>query len=204
MPGMFDPGQLINRYYVMRHGHSEANERGVIVSHSVNGAGQFGLTAVGRMQVAKSLDLVRASKDPLDDKTRIFSSDFRRAVETATIARDRLGVRSDITLDTRLRERDFGELELASSDHYDEVWASDEQDSANTLFGAESADAVLCRGLALVTELEKANSDTIFLFVSHGDTLQILMTAFMGLKTKAHRRIRHLETAEIRCLNSAS
>ena len=201
MPGMFNPGQLTNRYYVMRHGHSEANQLGVIVSHWVNGVGQFGLTAAGRTQVEESLDLMRASKGLLDAKTRIFSSDFRRAVETATIVRDRLEIAPDITLDIRLRERDFGELELASSLRYNEVWASDEHDSASTAFGAESADAVLSRGLALVAELEKTNSEATVLFVSHGDTLQILMTAFLGFKAQEHRRIRHLETAGIRCLN---
>lgn len=200
MRNMLDPGQLTNRYYAMRHGYSEANQRGVIVSHSVNGVGQFGLTALGRGQIAESLDQMRASKDRLDDETRIISSDFLRAIETATMVRDRLGIAPDITLDTRLRERDFGELELASNIRYDEVWASDEHDSV-AAFGAESVNAVLSRAWALVTELEKANSGATFLLVSHGDTLQILMTAFMGRKAQEHRRIKHLETAEIRCLN---
>ena len=42
---------LKNRYFAMRHGQSEANAAGIIVSDPANGCPRYGLTPLGRQQV---------------------------------------------------------------------------------------------------------------------------------------------------------
>jgi probable phosphoglycerate mutase len=187
---------LHNRYFAMRHGHSLANERQIIVSDPANGRDGYGLSAPGRRQVADSL----AGATGLDETTLIVSSDFRRALESARIAHQRLGCESGPIVDERLRERFFGGLELGPSDAYEQVWREDAADPDSEPFGAESANRVMRRVTALVVELESAYRETNILLVSHGDALQLLQTAFEKQDASRHRALDHLQTAEIRPL----
>lgn len=187
---------LRNRYFAMRHGHSLANEQGIIVSHPRNGRGGFGLSARGRRQVAASLNV----EDRLDAATLIVSSDFDRALESAQIAHGLLGCHADIRVDQRLRERDFGELEFGSNLAYEGVWARDAADPDDEYRGVESANRVMLRVTSLIAELEADTPGATFLLVSHGDCLQLLQTAFCREDASRHRSLEHLETAEIRLL----
>ena len=191
--------QLNNRYFAMRHGHSVGNQRGTIVSHPENGCGGFGLSEQGREQVLVSL----RQDSLLDAGTVIVSSDFDRALESADIARQALNCRSRIEVDFRLRERNFGELELGSDRAYSAVWQQDEQDPDSDFRGVESANRVMARVTELIVDLERRFVDTSLLLVSHGDALQILQTAFAGRDASTHRQLQHLQTAEIRCLRLA-
>ena len=127
-----------------------------------------------------------------------MSSDFLRARETAEIAHELLGCQEDIVFHKLLRERSFGELELASSDNYQLVWDEDGLDASHTKFGVESAEAVMDRASGLIATLESYFTETQFLLVSHGDVLQILQTAFHKLPASEHRSVPHLGTSEVR------
>lgn len=188
--------ELGNHYYVMRHGHSLGNQLGIIVSHPKNGCAGFGLSERGRDQVQASLQM----DSLLDANTLIVSSDFDRAVESAAIARQALSSKSSIETDIRLRERNFGELELGPDSAYQAVWQHDEQDPDSSHRAVESVNQVMSRVTGLIVELESRFVDTSLLLVSHGDALQILQTAFAGRDASTHRQLQHLQTAEIRCL----
>jgi probable phosphoglycerate mutase len=187
---------LHNRYFVMRHGQSLANLRGIIVSHPDNGCGAYGLSELGRRQVTDSL----AAVHPLDAKTLIVSSDFERALETARIAHRRLACESPMVIDERLRERNFGELELTSDQGYTAVWQQDAMNADSTWRGVESANQVMRRVTSLVADYESSHRGATLLLVSHGDALQLLQTAFFKQDASRHRALEHLETAEIRRL----
>jgi len=180
----------------MRHGHSLANQQGIIVSHPVNGCGAYGLSDLGRRQVADGL----AGDHGLDEATLIVSSDFRRALETAQIAHRRLACRQPIVFDERLRERNFGELELTSDNGYAGVWQQDAADPDSNRRGVESPNQVMRRVTSLVADYESSHRDATLLLVSHGDALQLLQTAFGKQDAARHRSLDHLETAEIRLL----
>lgn len=64
----------------------------------------------------------------------------------------------------------------------------------------EPVTRVLDRGLACLKEIETAHAGRTILLVSHGDTLQILMTLLQDGPHR-HRELAHLETAEIRRLS---
>ena len=188
--------RLGNHYFAMRHGHSLANQQGIIVSRPENGCNGFGLSESGRTQVQTSL----LQQDQLDGNTLIISSDFNRAFESAVIAAELLGCGGDVEIDRRLRERDFGELELGPDDAYADVWRQDALDADNCYRSGESANQVMMRVTGLIAELEQRQQGATFLLVSHGDALQILQTAFARREASAHRQLPHLQTAEIRRL----
>lgn len=187
---------LLNQYYAMRHGHSEANAAGIIVSNSELGVDQYGLTKKGRRQVERTLSDFR----DLDENTILVSSDFKRARETADLVFQALGNESGITFDVRLRERFFGDLDLEPDSNYRSVWHKDKFDPAHADLNVESANSVMGRATALIVDLEKRYQKQKILLVGHGDILQILQTAFAGEDASRHREQKHIDTAEIRTL----
>lgn len=192
--------RLANRYFAMRHGHSVANRQGIVVSHPDNGCAGFGLSEQGVAQVQASLQ----RDNQLDDSTIIVSSDFSRALETAAMVQRALASPAPIDIDTRLRERYFGALELGPDSAYSEVWQRDARNPGSDMHGVESADRVMARVTGLIIDLERRFSGASLLLVSHGDALQILQTAFARQPASAHRQLQHLQTAEIRPLSLAA
>jgi broad specificity phosphatase PhoE len=189
--------RLANRYHAMRHGQSKANEAGVIVSRiETDRDGDWGLTELGRRQALET-----AERCGLPADTVICSSDFARARQTAEIVRGRLSAPA-VALSEELRERCFGDLEGTPASNYARVWQADGADG-QTGSGIESADAVLDRATALIADLERRYAGRDVLLVSHGDTLQILQAGFQRMEASAHRRLPHLDTAQIRELRLA-
>ncbi|PPC77317.1 histidine phosphatase family protein [Pokkaliibacter plantistimulans] len=182
-----------NRYLVMRHGHSEANGQGIIVSTPEIGCSRYGLTGRGREQVATTLEGWSLPKPD-----RIFSSDFLRAKQTAEAAAAFFS--APLELSAALRERSFGELEGLGDQHYADVWRQDEQNADHQQWGVESTTAVARRVLGLIAELEQRYQQQTLLLVAHGDTLQISCTWAAGVSTALHRHQSHLQTAEARWL----
>ncbi len=188
--------ELSNDYYVMRHGYSLANQQGIIVSHPENGCPGFGLSEQGSQQVRDSLQ----RDDLLDSDTVILCSDFKRAFESAAIAHELLECRYPLESDERLRERNFGELELGPDSAYDSVWQRDAVDPDAEFRAVESVNRVMARVTSLIVDCEQRFAGNSLLLVSHGDALQILQTAFARRDASSHRQLEHLQTAEIRQL----
>jgi len=198
--------RLANRFRVMRHGQSKANEAGVIVAAiESDRRGDYGLSEAGLRQARAAADACGLPAD-----TVICSSDFARARQTAEIVRTRIGA-AEVTVAEALRERSFGDLEGDTVASYAKVWQADEASDAGEAdkagaghaHGVEPAAAVLDRVTALVADLERSYAGRDILLVSHGDTLQILEAGFLRLDPSRHRRLAPLSTAEIRELRLA-
>jgi broad specificity phosphatase PhoE len=189
--------RLTNRFSIMRHGQSEANAAGIIVSRiETDRHGDYGLTELGRQQA-----LATARGCGLPGDTVICSSDFARAGQTAEVVRAHLGT-PEVVLAQALRERCFGEWEGSATDNYARVWAADEASSGHETSDdhVEPVAAVLDRTTAYILELERRYSGRDILLVSHGDTLQILQAGFLRMDPSRHRSLPSLKTAEIRQL----
>jgi len=187
----------------MRHGQSEANVAGIIVSDPQIGCNQFGLTALGQQQVIKSA----SNTSKLNQDTLIISSDFLRAKNTAETTQKILNTLQPIQYSIALRERFFGELNGKNDSQYQMVWDIDQQNPDHQKFNVESANQVVSRISALIMQLEQQyfdlhkNVGQKILLVAHGDVLQLLQTWVQNVPASQHRSLPHLETAEIRCLN---
>ena len=196
MNPLLDITRLSNRYFVMRHGHSLANQQGIIVSHPENGIPGFGLSVSGESQVSTTIP----PDSLLDTSTMIISSDFKRARESAEIICKMLNCKTAIHFDVRLRERNYGNLELSTDKNYARVWKMDKNNPDNQSLGVESPNQVMCRVSDLIIDYETIFSGETLLLVSHGDALQILQASFQKEDASRHRSQQHLETAEIRRL----
>jgi probable phosphoglycerate mutase len=182
-----------NSYYLMRHGQSETNVAGIVVSTVAAGTTGYGLTAAGECQVISSLAQFSGPRP-----SRVVSSDFLRARQTATLAAAYFELPEPV-LEQGLRERFFGRWDGQADSGYAEVWALD----AAKIEGAgevEPVAAVLQRALDVLHALEARYTGEVLLLVSHGDLLQILQAAFAGLVAAEHRSVAHHQTAEIRLL----
>lgn len=187
------PAGRRNRYLLMRHGHSQANAGGVIISTPERGLDAFGLSAQGREQLDR---LVAEWAWPAP--THILHSDFLRTAETAA----RVARRFDLPLvaEPGLRERHFGELEGQPDSRYPEVWALDAEDPGHRRFGVESVAAVARRMQGVIDRLEREAHDATMLLVSHGDPLQILLTALAQRPLGQHRDQTPLAPASVTLL----
>jgi probable phosphoglycerate mutase len=189
-------GPLKNRYVLLRHGESEANEAGLIISNLERGLNEYGLTALGREQVASSV-VEAKEKGVLNNEAIIYSSDFKRAAETANIAREKLN--SDtVHLTPALRERYFGDFDNKSHKNYVRVWANDISKRADNSHNVEALENVLARTTKLIIDLENEYSNKTILLVGHADTLQVLQTAFEGVHPSRHRLLNSISVAEVR------
>ncbi|KAF4751180.1 hypothetical protein FOZ62_008120 [Perkinsus olseni] len=173
--------------FLIRHGQSEANVANLIVSNPEVGCSSYGLTDVGREQVrASARGFLREYGDAASNM-EIVSSDFLRTRQTAELFASEVGFPVDrIQFDARLRERYFGSIDLTSDGSYAKVWQRDAQNESLDDYGAESADSVAARGVAVVKDHVKSSCKVLVL-VTHGDVLQILQTALMGLPPNQHR-----------------
>lgn len=187
--------QTKNRYYLMRHGESVANVKGLIVSSPENALGGFGLTNYGSQQVTQA-----ALNTRLDRETIIVSSDYRRALETAEIVKSVIDVISPISIDSRLRERDFGAYELEDHKHYQEVWLHDVNHPDQSKNSVESVLDTVARGLELIASLDQQHKDKSILLVGHGDVLQMLLAHHHNINPRFHRSLSSIGNADIRSL----
>ncbi len=190
--------ELRNTYFALRHGNSLANREELIVSHPDDGVGSYGLSDTGRAQVASA---VAAAKQQygLDHTTIIVTSDFARARETAEIAAKLLGVPT-ISATPQLRERFFGAWDKQHISNYAKVWSDDVAYPDHNHNAVESTAEVVARATELIKDLEETYTGRNILLVSHGDTLQIMQTAFERVAASQHRMLAHLQTGEIRKL----
>ncbi|GMN50085.1 hypothetical protein TIFTF001_019248 [Ficus carica] len=182
---------LRNKYWVLRHGKSIPNERGLIVSSLENGTCpeyELASEGVNQAQLAGQLFLkeLKDNNIPLED-VRICYSPFSRTTHTAKVVASVLnlpfeGAQCKVIED--LRERFFGpSFELKSHEKYLEIWDLDENDPfMRAEEGGESVDDVVARLTRALATIEAQFQGCIILVVGHGDPLQILQTILSAAK----------------------
>ena len=210
---------LRNEYFALRHGQSQANVAKIIASDPYVACFKYGLSPLGKQQAQKAgLDVVQyyVNQQKMGtsfDGVCLLTSDLLRAKETAQAVAHAIQRHNEndpavvvslyndsIVVDTRLRERRFGEWDLSSDANYQEVWKDDAIDPTHTHKGVESVEFVMDRVTGLVCEWDERLENTMIVCVAHGDVLQILQTSFHKMDGSKHRTLEHLETATLRRL----
>lgn len=189
------PDALRNNYFALRHGHSVANERGIVASSLEVARHDFGLTDLGRRQVTATVEQAHHA-GILDAQTLIYASPLLRTRQTATLARAVLGAER-VRYSARLRERFFGEFDGGQDARYNTIWRLDAEDAQHRQYDVESVTSVLRRTTQLIRALEQRFMERRILLVSHGDTLQILRTAFLRDDPGNHRSAPTIATGEL-------
>lgn len=181
----------MTRILLMRHGHSVANQKGLIISATKTGCTDYGLSSQGKQEVKEALNLYQ---DCLSTVTRIVCSDFLRTIETAKTISDALLI--PLELESDLRERFFGALEGTSNTNYDIVWNGD-QNGVSQIENLESVERVATRMTNCVHRLCNDYPNDVILIISHGDPLQILVTVHRGKPAHKHREMKPIVTAQL-------
>ncbi|KAG6604971.1 hypothetical protein SDJN03_02288, partial [Cucurbita argyrosperma subsp. sororia] len=175
---------LRNRYWILRHGKSIPNEKGLIVSSIENGTlPEYQLVSEGveQAQLAGEQFLKELKENciPLEN-VRICYSPFSRTIHTAKVAASALNLPFEspqCKMMEDLRERYFGpSLEFLSQAKCKEVGAVDEEDPFKRPEGGESVEDVASRLAKTVLQMESQFQGCAILVISHGDPLQILQT----------------------------
>jgi probable phosphoglycerate mutase len=152
---------------LIRHGESTWNESATIQGQADGAA----LTDKGRRQVRKSAATL--GNGTFDE---VISSDLRRAVETAQIVAEALGL--SVTTSSALRERSFGIYEgrpLADlGPELSGILDGKVVDASAHPEGGESLDVFYNRVGSYVEELRRREGRPRVLLVTHGGTIRVI------------------------------
>ena len=159
--------------YLVRHGESEWNVLRLTQGQTTHPA----LTDLGREQAAAAADTIAQDLARRGlSAARLVTSDLVRAVATARIVGDRLGLVPEP--DPRLREQHLGELEGRC---YEDSWAQAElhdwSDPELTVAGGESVAQVRRRVAAVLAGLDP-RAPTVL--ISHGDAIRSAVAHLLG------------------------
>lgn len=155
--------------YFVRHGESEANERGIFASQKEDSP----LNEKGREQAMITAQQIMSEGIKID---RVVSSPLKRAFETAEIIAKELGFStSKIVIDEGVTEYDMGSL-TGTPIH---------KISSRELISAQNAeDTEAFRNRVYLTIKEFSKSPENILIVSHAGVGRILETIKTGADTK--------------------
>jgi broad specificity phosphatase PhoE len=176
---------LITRLFLVRHGETEPNRRGLAL-----GRADVPLNDTGRSQ-AKRLAFA-LSRKPL---VAVYSSPLSRTVETARSIASAHGLA--VQIEPGLIEMDIGELDgLTFSEvraRYPgllEAWVGSEG-PAHSMPGGESLVDVQERAVAAVRSLAGHDTGESVCLVTHNFVLLSLLAEILGIDLSGFRRLRH-------------
>jgi len=168
-----------NRYFVMRHGEAESNEKN-IVSSKLENSHKYPLTEHGKEQVIISAEKLVDKKIDL-----IFYSPFERTKQTAFIVAEKIGLtKENVISDKRLAEIDGGIFDGRSKNDYDSYFSSILENFTKASPEGENLNDLKKRVGEFLYETEKKYQNKNILIVSHGYTIWMLHTASGGLNEK--------------------
>ncbi|MBR6523129.1 MAG: histidine phosphatase family protein [Clostridia bacterium] len=157
-----------------RHGQSEGNTKKLFTGHA-----DIGLTPFGREQVNKSAEYI-AGNYKVD---KIYSSDLKRAVETAEFVAEKTGLK--IIKSAKLRELYAGEWEGREFDeiekNYPEDWKVWRNDIGNArCTGGESVKELGERFISAITEIARENEGKTVLITTHATPIRVTQCLLGG------------------------
>lgn len=171
--------------WLARHGESDWN-----AAKRFQGRSDRPLTPLGRQQ-AKALASELASSSSL---SVIYTSPLRRALETAAVVGEQLGL--EPVPDDDLREVDVGswtglsraEVEARYPDAF-ERWL----DGGEGWDDGESYAEMSARVLAALVRISGSHPGDELLVVSHGGPIRAIQAAAAGMDVHAYRKLRRVE-----------
>ena len=170
------------KLYLVRHGESEWNALG-----KVQGQSDTDLNNKGIEQAKEVAE--RLCKEDID---LIYSSDLKRAYETAEIIGDKLDLEVDILCG--IRELNFGTwegldtetIEAEHNDHYKQ-WRTEPHKI--TFVDGEDLLTVQKRALKDIDKVRKENPDKNILLVSHGTAIKTIILGLLDIDISKYNKM---------------
>ncbi|HEU0080948.1 MAG TPA: histidine phosphatase family protein [Candidatus Paceibacterota bacterium] len=165
------------KIYITRHGQNEDNANGIL-----NGHRDLPLTAIGEKQGRELAGGIKEAGLTFD---AVYSSPLSRAMRTAEIVSETLGMPKPVAMDL-LIERDFGVMTGKPIADIEKLCAPDiVKADIITYFlspaGAETFPDLLRRARRALDQIRAARSSGSILLVTHGDFGKMLYAAYYGL-----------------------
>ena len=181
----------MTRFIIVRHGESKANEKGLFVGHT-----DCALSKRGLLQVEKTADYI-VSKWEID---KIYSSDLRRAYNTALPVSKRCGI--EIIPDKRLREIFGGDWEgVVYADLFEKfpedrtLWKTDVANSRCT--NGESVREVAKRINDALVEIGEENFGKTVLIATHATPIGCMLGLWKFHDIEKMKDIRWVSNASV-------
>jgi len=161
-----------NKYILMRHGETKYHANGQSILYSQKE--QFSLPITKRAK--KMIGEIAENLSPID---LIYSSDYYRTRQTASIVAKKLGLA--INFDQRLRDTNFGIFSGGLASEYKKIFSSKKQRFPKRIPQGESWRDVKKRIVKFIKEVEKKQKNKNILIVGHADPLWLLAGYLKGL-----------------------
>lgn len=173
----------MTKYLLIRHGQTDWN-----VAKRWQGHADIALNANGLRQAALVAARLAASDYEI---SAIYSSDLKRAAETARQIGEAVGV--EVMYTAELRERDVGVVSGLTREQIRQQYPEADLSAKKGEFHppeGESPQELSDRMAAAFAEITAKKHDGDVLIVSHGGSLRALITGALGLPTTPDMRIR--------------
>jgi len=187
-----------NRYFVMRHGFAESNQKNI---NNSNIANEYKLTLRGRKEVLKTAQKLKREKIEL-----IFASDFLRTKETASVVAEVLGIsKENLILDEHLREINTGIFDGKPDGEYHKYFSSPLEKFTKTPPQGETLTDLKNRITQFLYEIESKYKNKNILIITHEYPTWMLETGVRGLTDDESiilkkKKNDFIKTAEVRKL----
>lgn len=174
--------------YIVRHGLTEENQQQILQGHLPGS-----LTEEGREQVRKAAERLQQSETKF---SCIVCSDLKRAMDSAKILGERLGLK--VKPMKLLRERDWGTYTGMSVNEAKERFYRDEKwNFPIAEHPVESEEAIMARAHKVLDELMGLYADENVIVVTHGMFARCVIAARFGC---GFREVAPMVNAEVRIL----
>ena len=191
-PSALLKGKTITRILLVRHGATEWN-----IHKRAQGHADIDLTDEGRAQA------LHAANELSDtDIAAVYSSDLKRALDTATVIAEAHGLK--VTVDPDFREIDQGDWEGLTVDEirtrWPDLWGPARH--YNPRPNGETPQQVRDRAVKALRKAVEAHPGETIVVVSHGGTIRWLSAEALGYDDHRSARIRGLGNGGIVCVDA--
>ncbi len=166
-----------NIFFVLRHGEAEHNLKGLLASGPEDEGRVSHLTEKGRSQAERAAGKIRKKKIDI-----VFTSPYRRAVETAEIIGKK--VKAEVVIDERLREIDAGIFNWKTIDEYHAFFAGPLERFTKAPSGGETWEEVKRRVFDFLRDINDCYQGKNILIVGHNGPNWLLDLAVRQLTDK--------------------
>ena len=180
-----------NRFFILRHGEAEHNIKDLIASGRELGKHISHITENGKSQAHEAARALKKKKVNI-----IFSSPYRRTIETAKIVAKELG--ATLIIDKRLREVDCGNFNWRKVGEHKKFFKDPMDEFTKAPPSGETLNEVRERVFSFIKDINVRYEGRSILIVGHGDPLWMLEAVVRNISREDSLKLSYIDVGELR------